>query len=261
MFYASSLIIIDMKNTKPDIKDLFREKLLAALRERDVPDRGRGAWLAKEMEVTPKAVSKWLNGESMPERTKLDKLATVLKKKWNYFYLGMEVGESIVDAINAVHSEDQNKACEPNNQQYQLDRCVNIPQYNIKLSAGNGYTPTEHESCKMQAFPKDWLNTLSGRTDSLVITQAHGDSMQPRIYDNDYLIIDTSQREIQSGKIYAIRVNDELRVKRLIMKVNGNLMVISDNPYKKEFPDEELSPPEQRGMNIIGRIVWVGGAV
>lgn len=81
-----------MVHTKTDVRDIFRLRLLAALRDFGVPQHGQGKWLADKTGHTPKGVGKWLNGESMPQPEKWADLAHDLNKPRSYFYesLGSE---------------------------------------------------------------------------------------------------------------------------------------------------------------------------
>jgi phage repressor protein C with HTH and peptisase S24 domain len=81
--------------------------------------------------------------------------------------------------------------------------------------------------------------------------------MEPRIHDGDTLLIDLQQTAIRSENIFAIRVDDELRVKRII-KQTASVLVVSDNPT---YPTETLTFEQAEQLQIIGRVVWVSGSL
>lgn len=84
-----------------EIRAAFAARLREALLANDIPSWGGGARLAKLAGVTPKASSKWLNGEAMPGGAKMLALASALKVRveWlEYGTGGMTEGMSGFDA-------------------------------------------------------------------------------------------------------------------------------------------------------------------
>ncbi|RME57544.1 helix-turn-helix transcriptional regulator, partial [Candidatus Parcubacteria bacterium] len=82
------------------------------------------------------------------------------------------------------------------------------------------------------------------------------------IFEGDTLLIDRSpaaRDHIINGKIYLIRYGDEIRVKQLFKHVDGSLTIRSFN--RDKYPDEQLPPSvlENGGIEILGRVVWIGG--
>lgn len=135
-----------------------------------------------------------------------------------------------------------------------------IPRYAVKAAAGDGLLP-HHEAVEDQlAFRSDWLRRRGLSAKDLRVIHASGDSMADRIQDGDVLLVDTSQRDIRDGKVYALSYDDFVRVKRLFTRFDGTLVLHSDNPNAKPR-DEEVSPDklEALAVRIIGRVVWAGG--
>ncbi|WP_445672678.1 helix-turn-helix domain-containing protein [Pseudomonas inefficax] len=71
-----------------EIRAAFAARLREALLANDIPSWGGGARLAKLAGVTPKASSKWLNGETMPGGAKMLALATALKVRVEWLEYG-----------------------------------------------------------------------------------------------------------------------------------------------------------------------------
>lgn len=90
--------------------------------------------------------------------------------------------------------------------------------------------------------------------------------MEPVIFSGDNVVVDLMDKDIFTGGVYALRVGDQLLVKRLALRANGNLSVMSDNP---RYPTDEINAEEARQMildggspiGIIGRVVWRGGGL
>lgn len=144
---------------------------------------------------------------------------------------------------------------------------THIPGYDIELSAGHGIAPPyAEESVSFQISTSVLPDHLKTRVHSLVGFTVRGDSMEPVILSGDNVVIDLMDRDIFTGGVYALRVGDQLLVKRLALRANGNLSIMSDNP---RYPTDEISAQEVRQMvldggspiGIIGRVVWRGGGL
>ncbi len=70
------------------LRDDFSVRLAQACSDAGIEEHGRGVILAKKLGVTPKAVSKWLNSESMPRQGKLKELAKILNVSASWLQYG-----------------------------------------------------------------------------------------------------------------------------------------------------------------------------
>lgn len=144
---------------------------------------------------------------------------------------------------------------------------VDFLNYDVQLSAGSGVYPSREPIKKTVSIPRDILpkDVLEHEKYVCALT-VKGDSMQPSLDDGDLVLIRTDVESIKSGAIYAIRIDHSLLVKRLRLKANGNVEVVSDNP---SYSTDELKASEIRQMihdggtpaKIIGRVVWRSGAM
>lgn len=71
-----------------EIRAAFTARLKKALAANDIQSWGAGARLAQMAQVTPKAASKWLNGESLPGSAKMQALAASLKVRLEWLEYG-----------------------------------------------------------------------------------------------------------------------------------------------------------------------------
>ena len=78
--------------------------------------------------------------------------------------------------------------------------------------------------------------------------------MVPTINDKDSLLVDTSRNIPYDGRIYVIRSGDTLWVKRIQKKLDGSLLLISDNP---SYPPMNLELDSLDDVQIIGQVVNV----
>lgn len=96
------------------------------------------------------------------------------------------------------------------------------------------------------------------RTGEFFGLQIKGDSMEPRIYENDVVIV-RKQDDAESGDIVIALVNgNDATCKRLI-KYAGGISLVSLNSAKYEpimFSNEEI---EEKPVKIIGKVVELRG--
>ena len=84
--------------------------------------------------------------------------------------------------------------------------------------------------------------------------------MEPRLHDGDTVAINTAEKSIRDGKIYAILHNGMLRIKRLYNMPDGGIRLRSDNT--EEYPEEIVSKEEaERSIEILGRVFWVAASL
>lgn len=85
-----------------EMRDQFSVRLAQACNDAGIEPHGRGVILAQKLKVTPKAVSKWLNAESMPRPNKMEELAKFL----GVSVLWLQYGKDQDDGLNNVRKLD-----------------------------------------------------------------------------------------------------------------------------------------------------------
>lgn len=136
---------------------------------------------------------------------------------------------------------------------------VLLPRVEARASAGLGPGVDSDRVVDFLAFSDEWVrNTLHRQPKNLALLEATGDSMDPTIRDGDVLLVDTSVRDIQSSRIYVLQVNGALLVKRIQVRLDGSLVVKSDNPV---YEPEVIRPDERSPLRILGQVVWQAGPV
>lgn len=130
-----------------------------------------------------------------------------------------------------------------------------VPLLDLELSAGSGcHALVEAEKYKLP-FRRYTLKKQGVDPSSAVIVRSTGTSMEPVLGDGDAVGVDTSKTKVVDGKVYAIRDGDLLRVKILIERPDGGIIVRSYN--RDEYPDEVLTKAErQERITVIGRVWW-----
>ncbi|HFC8542692.1 TPA: S24 family peptidase [Neisseria weaveri] len=130
---------------------------------------------------------------------------------------------------------------------------IEVPFYKeICLSAGNGFADDieDHNGYKLR-FSRSTLRRYGINPVDVVCVSADGNSMEPVFPDGATLGINTAEKSIKDGKIYAFNHGGWLRTKILYRLPDNMVRVRSYN--SEEHPDEERSMDE---IAIIGRVFW-----
>ena len=131
-----------------------------------------------------------------------------------------------------------------------------VPKVKARPMGGFGGLETDDEITGFYAFKLNWLQVKCPPA-SCVLMESAGDSMSPTISERDIVLIDQSEQgksHIIPGKIYVLRVDDSIMVKR-IDRMPGQLILRSDNSY---YPPINIKLEDNNSLEIIGRVVWVG---
>lgn len=135
-----------------------------------------------------------------------------------------------------------------------------VPFYNAKAAAGNGNILPDYEEKDVLFFDTRYLkNILNVNPVNLSLILTDGDSMDSGenriddIKDEDLLLVDNSQKEPINGKIFVIRKNDKLLVKKVKKDITGKVTLLSNNP---KYSPIEITPFDD--VEIIGKVIWNG---
>lgn len=136
---------------------------------------------------------------------------------------------------------EENQAINDNN-------IVYVKEYGFTFGCGLSFEPNleEAESYQMTACDKSYFLVLGISPKECAIFRAHGDSMQPLIYQGDRIMVHCQDIAIVDGALYAVITKEGLMIKR-IRRDRGQHTVIlsSENPTysdivysEQEFSDE-----------------------
>lgn len=135
-----------------------------------------------------------------------------------------------------------------------VDDCIIIEHIGIKPECGSGLSVYNEPEIRPIRISADTITRYMrcSHPSNLKAFTAQGDSMRPLIDDGDTVLVDTGRTDIVNQGVFVFTSNNEWRIKRLNLKLNGILEVISDNPtYEKEY----LTPDDNIDIVIRGRVV------
>lgn len=137
----------------------------------------------------------------------------------------------------------------------QPDHFVMVPRYDVQASAGGGALIHSELIVDYLAFRQEWVSRMGLNRQKLALIEVHGDSMEPSLYNSDLILIDLRASGLSVDGIYAIQHRGHLLVKRIQVKLDGTVIIKSDNPA---YEPEVLGPDEAEGLVVVGRVVWFG---
>ncbi|HUB47745.1 MAG TPA: helix-turn-helix transcriptional regulator [Acetobacteraceae bacterium] len=228
----------------------FTARLQVILRQWPSADR-----LARAMGVSPSAFRKWLRGEAEPSRERLVALADAAKVGIAWLAKGEGPGPSAGLSDNSdrrARSADKTRVAE-------ADDFILLPKRLEAAAAGTGNPAPATLDTEYIAFRQDWVRSILGIDPAhLILETAVGESMQPTIRDGDLLLVDTTDRAVASFGVYVLEVGGERLVKRVQRKLDGSLVLISDN---ETYQPDLVSGNMLQTVTVVGRVVWGGGAI
>lgn len=161
-------------------------------------------------------------------------------------FFGITV-EEFLDKNSHAHLTAQNPIAN-----YASDdlRHYNIRYYEgAQLSAGNGKHVEDGEPTTV-SIPH-WMIPDGIDPAMVVVAEIIGDSMFPTLKDGEKALVNTAEKRLKEGKIFAFNDNGELRVKKFVKRLGGGWFMRSDN---SEYKDEVIAPHENEKLDMIGRV-------
>ena len=135
-----------------------------------------------------------------------------------------------------------------------IPECIKLPYFKeVSAAAGSGALVYDENTVEYMSIPSTLIKITHSNDVSII--NAVGDSMYPLIDNNDFIIIDLSQKQFLTEGIYVIHIDDTLLVKKL-QKIPNGVILVSENPQYKPI---ELTIDNFTSDNvaIIGKVVSV----
>ena len=190
-------------------------------------------------------------GLGMSQLNFAEKLNITDKTLRNY-EKGNNITVDIVKKISEITNIDFDFLLNGNNITVLNDNNYNIDLLNVRAGAGEGIYNYVIETVDTISLDKSFFRTPIN-TNKIKGIQVDGDSMEPTLRDGDYVLIDENINFGTNG-IYAIQYGGQILIKRLQFKMDGTILIISDNDkYDKEMfnPNENQLPFQVLGIKIL----------
>lgn len=135
---------------------------------------------------------------------------------------------------------------------------VLITRIDVAFSTGDGRENWYIEEKEPLPFQTDYIKRLDVKPANLVAVKIKGNSMEPRLFDQDTILVDRRNTRIPAnGGVFALVYAGEMLVKRLFPSPDGGVRVISDN---KDYEPFSVAPEHLESVEVVGRVKYRSGA-
>ncbi|MFV0547220.1 MAG: XRE family transcriptional regulator [Limnobaculum xujianqingii] len=212
--------------------------------------------LAEKIQVSQQSINKIESGQTRSPRN-LDRLAEALDVSPQWLLFGDEsVPIKSVDIYDSEIKASSLRVEEWESMNRDKDEFVEVSMLNVEAACGDGaMADNEHEIYALP-FRRYTLRRMGVNARNARVVRVIGNSMAPMLRSGDVVGIDTANNStIIDGDLYAIRDGNLIRVKQLIPRPDGGMIIKSFN--NTDYPDEQLTRDEfEQRIHIIGRVFW-----
>ncbi len=124
----------------------------------------------------------------------------------------------------------------------------------LDAAAGTGATDLDETVAGRLWFQRDWLDRHGLDATQCVIIGVHGDSMEPTLPRGCSILVNRTGRRRRVGRVYVLRTDTGLIVKRLAKDDAGRWLMLSDSSDQKRHPPRSWTAETK----IIGDVRWQG---
>lgn len=134
------------------------------------------------------------------------------------------------------------------------DAYVYIDKYvNVRGAAGAGQEVQEEAIVQVRMDARLLRERVGNNFGHLKLAGVSGDSMEPTLSHGDQVVVDTSCDRFIDDAIYAIQQDGHLRFKRIKLRLDGSIVVKSDNPVDND--PETYTAEEAQYFKVIGIVI------
>ncbi len=208
-------------------------------------------WFYSE-EEEPQGGSGRVNAPESAAQSEPDALGVIgsLGERLQEFSARFDRLETYIRAQAPVQAIDESRAnYDPSN--YGTSDRSPVRLSEVASAAGVGAEVYDETPIGLLWFRNDWLLSHSIDPEQSNIISVRGESMEPTLPDGCSILVDRKRREPQEGRIYVMRTEEGLVVKRLGLDEEGRWEIRSDSPDWRAMP---MSP----GTEVIGEVRWYG---
>lgn len=225
-----------------------------------IGDEDYTPWAVKRG-LSPVTVLGWFNGAALYPKS-WDKLvaATGISKEWwlNGQYEPIPINKEYLTDIEGVNRKVEHPEIGYEESFDSMSDPIYIDHYvNVRGGAGPGQTVEDetHDEAivKVRMDGQILRERVGSNFSALKLANVKGDSMEPTLSHGDQVLVDTSCNRFVDDAIYAILQGDYLRFKRIKLKLDGSIIVKSDNPVDND--PETYTAEEAAEFIVKGRVI------
>ena len=123
----------------------------------------------------------------------------------------------------------------------------------VDTSAGAGAVVQDETVVGYMKFPYEWMRSRGLQALLCRIIRVTGESMEPTLPSGSAVLVNLRSKHRQDGKVFVIRIGDDLVVKRIVLDPEAGWLLVSDNPDKRTW----VTRPWPQDAEIVGEIKWV----
>ena len=169
---------------------------------------------------------------------------------YRYLNKDVRIGDKVIKRLEKLF----NKPTGYFDQQLPKATTVDIPIISNIVNKDMSLSEILSASQKSAMLEQRTLEEFNWKKESLFIVIAKDNSMHPIIRDKAEVIVDNSQNQIENNKIYVIKINSEIYIRKLIKSpITGIISLIPEN--KQDFPTDEINPTDD--FTVLGKVVYL----
>lgn len=133
---------------------------------------------------------------------------------------------------------------------------VPIRKAGLRISAGvSGFSiDQEDEEGDPIFLSRSFLDSRNLNPSDLVAVEVSGESMEPTFYEGDTVVVNTADKNLSDGDVFALNYEGEVVIKRL-RRDFGRWVAASDNTDQRRFYPKHCD----ENVKVLGRIVYRSG--
>ena len=131
---------------------------------------------------------------------------------------------------------------------------IEVEHIHINPSCGYGTVVLDEPDITPVKLGKKMIENILrvSSPDNLKTFTASGDSMTDTIDDSNVLLVDMGRTDYQNGGVFLLQKDNDWFVKRLRLRMTGELDIISDNT---KYPIETFKPEDAVNIVVRGRVI------
>lgn len=133
---------------------------------------------------------------------------------------------------------------------------IPIRRVSLRLRAGITGFEVEHNLAMVDPLlvPPSTLRQLNVDPPTLLALQVRDQGMEPMFFEDDWVVIDTTDTLKRSGEVYAVNWNGEACIQQLVERA-GQWYLSYVNPTFKQINIRSGQ------LNVVGRVVYQPGRI